>query len=62
MLVNSITSFSDKPLVLIFYLGAIIVLLASVAAAYLVLRRVFFGGLPGGLALPHCLGLAAGRT
>ncbi len=48
ILVNSITSFSDKPLVLIFYLGAIIVLLASVAAAYLVLRRVFFGELLAG--------------
>ena len=48
ILVNSITSFSDKPLVLIFYLGAIIVFLASVAAAYLVLRRVFFGELLAG--------------
>jgi putative glycosyltransferase len=43
ILVNSITSFSDKPLVLIFYLGSIIVMLASLAAAYLVVRRLFFG-------------------
>jgi putative glycosyltransferase len=43
ILVNSITSFSDKPLVLIFYVGLIIVTLASVAAAYLVIRRLFFG-------------------
>jgi putative glycosyltransferase len=43
ILVNSITSFSDRPLVLIFYLGSIIVMLASLAAAYLVVRRLFFG-------------------
>jgi putative glycosyltransferase len=43
ILVNSITSFSDRPLVLIFYLGFIIVMLALLAAAYLVVRRLFFG-------------------
>src|SRR5204862_2049554 len=43
ILVNSITSFSDKPLVLIFYVGLIIVSLASTAAVYLVVRRLFFG-------------------
>ena len=43
ILVNSVTSFSDKPLVLIFYVGFIIVSLASVAAAYLVVRRLLFG-------------------
>lgn len=48
ILVNSITSFSDKPLVLIFYFGFIIVWLASIAAAYLVVRRVFFGELLAG--------------
>jgi putative glycosyltransferase len=48
ILVNSITSFSDKPLVLIFHLGFIIVGLASMAAAYLVVRRVFFGELLAG--------------
>ena len=41
--VNSLTSFSDKPLVLIFYLGSVIVLLASLAAGYLIVRRLFFG-------------------
>ena len=48
MLVNAVTSFSDRPLVLIFYLGAAIVCLASVAAAYLsspaVLRRLLPAG------------------
>jgi putative glycosyltransferase len=48
ILVNSITSFSDKPLVLIFYLGFVIASLASIAAAYLVVRRVFFGELLAG--------------
>jgi putative glycosyltransferase len=48
ILINAVTSFSDKPLVLIFYLGTIIVVLASLAAAYLVVRRVFFGQLLAG--------------
>jgi putative glycosyltransferase len=50
ILVNSITSFSDKPLVLIFYLGLIILLLASTAAAYLIIRRLVFGQLLAGWA------------
>lgn len=50
ILVNSITSFSDKPLVLIFYLGVLIVCAAVLAAAYLVVRRVFFGELLAGWA------------
>ena len=48
ILVNSITSFSDKPLVLIFYVGLIIVSLASAAAAYLMVRRLFLGELLAG--------------
>ena len=48
LLVDSITSFSDRPLVMIFYLGLCIGGLASVAAVYLVIRRLFFGvALPG---------------
>jgi putative glycosyltransferase len=48
VLVNSITSFSSRPLVLIFYLGVAIGALSSAAAVYLVIRRVFFGVLlPG---------------
>lgn len=41
--VNSITSFSNKPLVFIFYLGCAISLLSSIAALYLIVRRIFFG-------------------
>jgi putative glycosyltransferase len=69
MVVNSITSFSAKPLVLIFYLGCVIVLLSGVAGLYLVARRIFLGAylagwaslivsvwLLGGLAI-FCLGI-----
>lgn len=43
ILTNSVTSFSDRPLVFIFYMGLAIGALASIAAAYLVIRRLFFG-------------------
>ena len=42
-LVNAITSFSNRPLMYIFYLGTSISLLAGLAAAYLILRRILFG-------------------
>ena len=48
ILVNSVTSFSDRPLVLIFYLGMLIVAIAFAAAGYLVVRRLFFGELLAG--------------
>ncbi|MFN7976743.1 MAG: glycosyltransferase family 2 protein [Vicinamibacterales bacterium] len=48
ILVNSITSFSDRPLIAIFYLGVFIGSVASLAAVYLVIQRTFFGvALPG---------------
>jgi putative glycosyltransferase len=48
ILVNAITSFSHRPLILIFYLGLVIGCTASAAAIYLVIRRLFFGiALPG---------------
>lgn len=40
--VDAITSFSNKPLVLIFYLGCLISLMSSVAALDLIIRRIFF--------------------
>lgn len=43
ILVNSITSFSNKPLIFIFYLGCVIITLASIAASYLIIKRIFFG-------------------
>lgn len=44
LLINGVTSFSSKPLLLIFYLGCIVSMLAVVAALYLIVRSVFFGG------------------
>jgi putative glycosyltransferase len=43
VLVNSITSFSSRPLEFIFYIGLVIGAAASGAAGYLVVRRMFFG-------------------
>jgi putative glycosyltransferase len=43
--VNAVTSFSSKPLVLIFYLGCFILLLSTVAALDLIIRKLFFGAL-----------------
>jgi putative glycosyltransferase len=43
MLVNAVTSFSNKPLVLIFYFGMLISLLALGGAAYLAIRWLFWG-------------------
>jgi putative glycosyltransferase len=43
VLVSAVTSFSNKPLIFIFYLGCVIVALSGVAAAYLVVRRIIFG-------------------
>jgi len=45
LFVNAITSFSSKPLVLIFYLGCIIMLLSTCAATYLIFRTIVFGKL-----------------
>ena len=43
--VNAVTSFSNKPLILIFYLGCLILSLSTVAALYLIIRKLFFGTL-----------------
>jgi putative glycosyltransferase len=48
LLVDSVTSFSDRPLVFVFFLGLAISSLASLAALYLVVRRLFFGVLLAG--------------
>ncbi len=46
--VDAITSFSNRPLVFIFYLGLLISLVAGAAATYLLFRRLFFGTLLAG--------------
>lgn len=43
MLVNSVTSFSAKPLVFIFYLGFFILFVALVGIIRLLYRKIFFG-------------------
>jgi len=48
IMVDGITSFSDRPLVIVFYLGLAMALLSGLAAAYLVVRRLFFGVLLAG--------------
>jgi putative glycosyltransferase len=46
--VNSLTSFSVKPLAFIFYLGCIIVLASTIGAAVLIIRKLFFNVLLAG--------------
>jgi putative glycosyltransferase len=43
VLVNCITSFSNKPLIYIFYLGSLISIVSLLSASYLIVRRLFFG-------------------
>lgn len=47
-LVNAVTSFSNRPLVYIFYVGCALIALSTSAAAFLLFRAVFHGiGVPG---------------
>lgn len=43
LVVNAITSFSNKPLIYIFYLGVVISIVAFVGIGYLLIRKIFFG-------------------
>jgi putative glycosyltransferase len=43
MLIESVTSFSERPLVAIFYLGIIISILSTVVGLTLLIRKLFFG-------------------
>ena len=43
ILVNAVTSFSNKPLVFIFYFGTLVSLLSLGGAAYLAIRWLFWG-------------------
>jgi putative glycosyltransferase len=49
-LVNAITSFSSKPLVLIFYLGCFILLASAIAAVDMIIRKILYGTLLQGWA------------
>lgn len=48
ILVNALTSFSSRPLILVFYIGGVISLLAGGAAGWLIIRRLFFEEFLGG--------------
>lgn len=50
IVVNSITAFSNRPLVYIFYIGLLIFMLSLIAALYLVVKWGFFGGFEAGWA------------
>jgi putative glycosyltransferase len=62
IVVNAVTSFSNRPLILIFYLGCIIISLSSVAAAYLTIETILSGFLPGWPSLIVSVWLLGGLT
>jgi putative glycosyltransferase len=62
LIVRAITSFSNKPLVLIFYLGCLIVFLSGIAATYLIFKAIFSGLLPGWPSLIVSIWLLGGLT
>ncbi len=63
LLIDSITSFSSRPLVLIFYLGSLITLGATGAAGWMVIRALFFEALlEGWLSLIVSIWLLGGIT
>jgi len=41
-LINAVTSFTNRPLIYIFYLGCLMIFGSSVSALYLIIRKVFF--------------------
>lgn len=45
LFVSSITSFSNKPLLYIFYLGTIISFVSCIATIFIILNKILFGGL-----------------
>jgi putative glycosyltransferase len=47
ILIDAVTSFSSRPLVLVFYLGTAIVMASTIAATYLIWRRLTSGFLAG---------------
>lgn len=46
--VDALTSFSNRPLIWIFYLGSLLSAVSGAAAVYLIVRQVFFGALAEG--------------
>jgi putative glycosyltransferase len=62
ILLDAVTSFSRRPLVLVFYLGIAIVLISTTAAGYLVWRQLSSGFLPGWASLIVSVWILGGLT
>jgi putative glycosyltransferase len=62
IIVNAITSFSNKPLIFIFYLGLVIIFGASIAALYLIVQALISGFLAGWPSLIVSVWLLGGLT
>jgi putative glycosyltransferase len=62
VLIDAVTSFSRRPLVLVFYLGTAIVAISIVAAAYLIWRQMTAGFLPGWASVVVSVWLLGGLT
>lgn len=62
IVVDSITSFSYKPLIFVFYLGSIISVFSFAAAIVLVVRKIFFNTLVGWSSLIVSIWLLGGLT
>jgi len=62
VLIDAVTSFSRRPLVLVFYLGAATIAIAVLAAAYLIWRHVTSGYLPGWASVMVSVWMLGGLT
>jgi putative glycosyltransferase len=62
LIVNAITSFSNRPLIFIFYLGLFIIFFSSVAALFLVFETINSGFLQGWPSLIVSVWLLGGLT
>jgi len=62
LFVRALTSFSNKPLILVFYLGCFIFFLSSIAACVLIARKVLYGFLPGWASTVVSIWLLGGLT
>jgi putative glycosyltransferase len=62
LLVNAITSFTNRPLIYIFYLGMLIIFFSSIAAMYLIFETITSGFLSGWPSLIVSVWLLGGLT
>lgn len=62
IIVNAVTSFSNRPLISIFYLGMLIILLSGIAAIFLVFQTISSGFMPGWPSLIVSVWLLGGLT